>query len=131
MHLHDSYEIISDDVALVDTTQMMTSLQIAEAHKIMHHKGGKVQEEQKALKIFERAAKLGSAEGLYNVALMYKNAQAGLVQDIPKALKLCHEAASQKPYHRIAGSIMPNVGMAQAETFIGISYRDGLGVDQV
>ncbi len=86
---------------------------------------------QKALEIFERAAQRGSAKGLYELGQMYSNGYAGLTRDFGKKMECCLKAAAQKPYVSKDGRILPNAGVAQAENSIAVSYKDGMGVDQV
>ncbi len=77
----------------------------------------------KALKVYESAAQRGSAEGLYNLALMYFNGKAGLARDFFKARDYCLKAAAQRPFINFHGTIMPNAGVAEAENNIAMSYR--------
>jgi TPR repeat protein len=86
---------------------------------------------QKALEIYERAARRGSAKGLYTLGQMYSNGYAGLTRDFGKKMECCLKAAAQKPYVSKDGRILPNPGVAEAENSIAISYKDGIGVDQV
>ena len=123
-------EIPADEILQINLTMAMGSLQLPEAHKIMSNCEGDILKEQEALKIFESAAKVGSAEGLYNTALMHRYAKAGLPQDIQRAKELYFKAAAQKPFIQIEGMILAHRGVAEAENSIAIMYRDGLGVDK-
>lgn len=124
-------DVDPEDVHLIkNKAEVMMPLEIAKAHRILVKSKGNPREEMKAFAIFENAAKRGSAEGLYNVSLMYKNGQAGLARDLLKSREYCLKAASQKPYVKFQDKILKNIGVAEAETSIAISYRDGLGVDQ-
>jgi len=107
------------------------SQSIAEAHQYEHGTKSTTQGcNEKAFAIFEAAAKKGSAEGLYNVARFYSEGKGGLPRDFPKTVEMCRKAASQKAYIRFKEQILPNVGVAEAEAFLGNCYRDGRGVDQ-
>jgi len=104
---------------------------IAEAHQYEHGIMSATQGSlTKAFDIFEAAAKKGSAEGLYNVATFYSEGKAGLPRDFYKAVELGRKAASQKAFIRFKEKLFPNVGVAEAECFLGDCYRDGRGVDQ-
>jgi len=114
---------------LLEGQKLSTS--IAKAHQYEYGKFSTTQDSQeKALKIFEAAAKKGSAEGLYNVARFYSEGKGGLSRDFQKSVEMCRKAASQKAFTRFKGTIMPNVGVAAAEALLGNCYRDGRGVDK-
>jgi len=84
----------------------------------------------KAFDIFETAGKQGSAEGLYNMAKFYSEGKAGLPRDLNRAKELCLKAASQKSLYRFDEKIYTNIGVADAECFLGNYHRDGRGVDK-
>ena len=128
--IKDVADVFPAEIGQMTASAMANGFRIAEAHKIMTKGKGKISEEQKAMKIFEMTAKQGSAEGLYNLAIFYKDGTAGLARDLMKAKKLFEEAVSQKPYVQVGKKVMPNVGVAEAECTMGILYRDGLGVDK-
>jgi len=90
----------------------------------------KKSQEKKAFKVFEAAAKKGSAQGLYNMALFYDEGKGGLPRDFHKAMELCRKAARQKAFYRFKEKMLPNLGVAEAECFLGICYSCGQGVDQ-
>jgi len=87
-------------------------------------------QEEKAFKMFESAAKKGSADGLYYLSTFYCEGKAGLPRDFYKAYKLCRKAARQKAFIRFQDLLIPNQGVAEAELFLGDCYRDGRGVDR-
>jgi hypothetical protein len=63
---------------------------------------------------------------------MYKNGLAGLAVNYVKARELCLKAAEQKAYlKRPTNEVIPNLGVAEAENFIGMSYQFGMGVAKV
>jgi hypothetical protein len=69
---------------------------------------------------------------LFFTAVMKKGGQAGFQVDFVKARDLCLKAAEQPPFFKFPnGKLMANVGVAEAENFIGVSYRHGMGVDVV
>jgi len=86
--------------------------------------------EEKALAIFEAAAKKGNAEALYFLSTFYSEGKAGLPRDLPKAMKLCRKAAAQKAFIRFQDTTIPNYGVAEAECYLGDCYRDGRGVER-
>ena len=108
------------------------SASIAKAHQFEHGRmsTNQVTAEEKAFEIFEAAAKKGSAEGLYNMARFYSEGKAGLPRNFDKAIKLSRKAASQKAFIRVKEMMIPNIGVAEAESILGNCYRDGRGVDQ-
>lgn len=119
-----------DDVCSIDSIKLHNIFEVHKANQILLSHRGKVLEEQKALEIFESAAKRGSAEGLYNLASMHLDGKAGLARDPRKWFDLCCKAADQKPYMAVLDDVLPNTGVAEAENAIGVAYRDGLSVDQ-
>ncbi|PAA81453.1 hypothetical protein BOX15_Mlig024716g1, partial [Macrostomum lignano] len=131
-HVMKQGPVSPDDVGTMDSTNWQTASEIKKAHRILLAGRGTVRGEQKALKIFESAAKRGSAEGLYNMALMYKDGMAGLAVNPKKYLDLCRKAAEQKPYLKVKtiGTVLRNIGVAEAENAVAMAYRDGLAVDQ-
>jgi len=69
---------------------------------------------------------------LSSLGMMYKNGLAGLAVDYVRARELCLEAAEQKAYlKRPTNEVIPNLGVAEAENFIGMSYQIGMGVAKV
>ncbi len=126
-------DVLPDEVLHLEFEEFWTSHMLcSKAHKAVHHEPGDLTiREKKALNLFEEAAARGYAEGLYNVGVMYKDGSAGLPRDFERALEYFHKAAGQRPYLRVfQGVVQPNLGVAEAETIIGIHYRDGLAVDQ-
>jgi len=85
--------------------------------------------EEKAFAIYKAAAKKGNAQGLYNMAIFYSEGKGGLPRDFHKAVELCRKAAGQKAFIRFEENVIRNAGVADAECFLGDSYRDGRGVD--
>ena len=82
------------------------------------------------MEIFEKTANMGSADGLYNFGVMYFRGMAGLDRDFVRAKEYFLRAAAQKPFVGFQDVIMPNLGVAEAENLIAITYRDGIGVDE-
>jgi len=106
---------------------------VAKAHQLEHGQmssSTKKNQERKAFDIFEAAAKKGSAEGLYNMALFFSQGKGGLTRDFYKAIDLCRKAAGQKAFIQFKEDLLPNLGVADAESFIGNCYRQGQGVDR-
>ena len=89
-----------------------------------------VEMERKAFTLFQEAGERGNAEGLYNVAMMYKRGQGGLPRDFSKQREYCKRAAAQKPFLKFNDIIVLNIGVAEAENSLGIDYRDGTGCDR-
>ncbi|PAA81454.1 hypothetical protein BOX15_Mlig016935g1, partial [Macrostomum lignano] len=120
------------DVGTMDSAMRKMMLDVRKAHLILLSGRGKVLEEQKALEIFKSTANRGSAEGLYNMALMHKDGMAGLSRNPERYLELCRRTAEQKPYLKLEGSntVLANIGVAEAENSIAMAYRDGFTVDQ-
>jgi TPR repeat protein len=84
-----------------------------------------------AVRAYEEAAHIGSAEGMYNLAILYEKGQGGLVRDFARKLEYLGRAIAQKPFVELAGSskVFANIGVAEAENAMGVSYREGAGVD--
>ncbi|PAA54040.1 hypothetical protein BOX15_Mlig026018g1 [Macrostomum lignano] len=128
--IQQSSNVSPSDVSPMNDYQSESYTEIIEAHQILQSGRGNFAEEQRALRIFQSIATRGCANGLYNLAVMYKDGRAGLARDSKKYINLCHQAAGQKPYLDDGSAIFRNVGVAEAENSIGMAYRDGLTVDQ-
>jgi TPR repeat protein len=128
--LKSGFDVLPEEIQPFKKSHLHPKIEIDNAHKIMMTSTGNVNKEQEALKIFELAAQRGSAEGLYNLGLMYFNGKAGIARDLFKAREHFLKAADQKPFIKFKELILPNVGVADAENYIAMSYRDGMGVDQ-
>ena len=85
------------------------------------------QDDDTAVKLYTKAAGMGNAEGIYNLALMYKRGR-GVRQDFVMAVKLLKEAASKPPFHKTMRT--PVVGVAEAQHSLGLTYEEGVGVTQ-
>jgi TPR repeat protein len=65
-------------------------------------------------------------------AYMYKEGMAGHLVDYEKARKLCLKAAEHKAFIIVpSGKVCPNLGVAEAENYLGMTYRHGMGIDKV
>ncbi|PAA75023.1 hypothetical protein BOX15_Mlig019947g1 [Macrostomum lignano] len=130
--LKQASDVSDEDAYQMNMVHLQTAYEISKAHRILHAGKGKVEEEKKALEIYQSAAERGSAEGLYNMAVMFKEGLAGWSKNPKKYFELCHEAAAQKPYLKTtrADIVFPNIGVAEAENAIAMAYRDGFNVDQ-
>ncbi len=134
--LVDEHEIAEDEICTkqfkifkenLDTCQKAHQLVFATAGA-----GSQIEREKKALKLFEQAAAKGCPEGLFNVALMYSEGQAGLARDFKRSLDLFHQVVREhKPYVKIMpiGFVEHHLGVAEAENMISLRFRDGLGVE--
>lgn len=79
---------------------------------------------QRALAQYRASADMGCAEGMYRLALCYRDG-LGCKQDLRLFWQWVRKAAVQMPY-QASGCLNP--GVAAAENAIGVSYREGLGV---
>ncbi|KAG4066402.1 hypothetical protein HA402_007038 [Bradysia odoriphaga] len=100
----------------------------AEGHKYQHGMGV-TQDYQIAAQWFAKAAAEGSAEGLYNLAILTKEGK-GVKIDVAESVRLLKLAASQDICVDMFGIKMPNIGVKEAEHCLGLSYHDGIGVPQ-
>ncbi|PAA88107.1 hypothetical protein BOX15_Mlig005775g2, partial [Macrostomum lignano] len=122
--------ISPDEVSPIDSTILQSISELDKAHQILQSGRGDITEEQKAFEIFESVSKQGSAQGLYNMAIMYKDGNAGLARDPAKHFQLCLQAAEQKPYLSAMDDVFLNIGVAEAENALGVAYRNGMAVDK-
>ncbi len=108
------------------TEKMKAASLVLKAH-IIRDKG----DLRQATKFYEEAAQAGSAEGLYNLGVLYNAGRGGFLRDFGRAASLFRQACSQKAFWHIEGSdgYVVNVGVAEAENSIGVMFRDGIGVD--
>ncbi|PAA57002.1 hypothetical protein BOX15_Mlig011296g1, partial [Macrostomum lignano] len=123
-------DISPDEVHPMDSAVLQSISELDKAHQILQSGRGDIGEEQKAFEIFESVAKQGSAQGLYNMAIMYKDGNAGLARDPAKHFQLCLQAAEQNPYLSAMDDVFLNIGVAEAENALGVAYRDGMAVDK-
>jgi len=86
--------------------------------------------EGKALEILQAAAKKGNAGALLCMATLHSEGKSGVPRNFHKAIELCRKAASQKAFIRFKETIFPNLGVAEAECYLGACYHDGRGVDR-
>ena len=64
--------------------------------------------------------------------IIHKDGLAGFPVNYAKAREFCLKAAQQAAFlRRSNGEVYPNIGVASAENFIGMSHRHGMGVDKV
>ena len=82
---------------------------------------------EQAARLFAKAATVGNAEAIYNLAALTKTGK-GVDRDIPLALRLLRQAASQQPFLD-KGKSIKNVGVAEAEHSLGLCYEEGVGVE--
>ncbi|CAF4802743.1 unnamed protein product, partial [Rotaria socialis] len=80
-----------------------------------------------AAKFYSKAIALGSAEGMYNLALLHQRG-LGVKKDMRMAIQLLEQAASQTPIMSDKFPV-PNVGVAEAEHSLGLHYETGVGVE--
>ena len=97
------------------------------AHQYRDGDGNIKQDYELAARFYSKAATLGNAEGMYNLALMHKQG-LGVQKDIQAAIKLLEKAAAQN--HSMSDKLLiPNVGVAEAEHSLGLHYATGVGVE--
>ncbi|CAF1195575.1 unnamed protein product, partial [Rotaria sp. Silwood1] len=80
-----------------------------------------------AARFYSKAAALGNAEGMYNLALLHQQG-LGVKKDIQATIELLEQAAAQSPTMSDKLPI-PNVGVAEAEHSLGLHYETGVGVE--
>ncbi|CAF1935274.1 unnamed protein product [Rotaria magnacalcarata] len=80
-----------------------------------------------AAKFYSKAVALGSAEGMYNLALLHQRG-LGVQIDMQTSIRLLEQAAAQNPTMSDKCPI-PNVGVAEAEHSLGLHYEMGVGVE--
>lgn len=80
-----------------------------------------------AAKMFAKAAVKGSAEGLYNLALLMTVGK-GVQKNVQESFRLLELAANQDIVIEMNGIKSPNIGVVQAEHMIGHRYHQGVGV---
>ncbi|CAF1066395.1 unnamed protein product [Rotaria sordida] len=80
-----------------------------------------------AVRFYSKAAALGNAEGMYNLALLHQQG-LGVKKDIQATIELLEQAAAQSPTMSDKLPI-PNVGVAEAEHSLGLHYETGVGVE--
>ncbi|CAF1239650.1 unnamed protein product [Didymodactylos carnosus] len=85
------------------------------------------QDYELATRFYSKAAALGNAEGMYNLALLHRQG-LGVQKDIQAAIKLLEKAAAQNP-SMSDKLLIPNVGVAEAEHALGLHYATGVGVE--
>jgi TPR repeat protein len=123
-------DVLPEEIQPCSPSYKETTQDIVEAQTMLSNRGINIENEMRALKVYEVAAQKGSANGLYNLSQMYFNGKAGLARDFVKGIEYSLKAADQKPFISFQGSIIPNIGVAEAENQIAMCYRDGMGVDE-
>ncbi|XP_055340430.1 uncharacterized protein LOC129589632 [Paramacrobiotus metropolitanus] len=101
---------------------------LRDAHSYYHGARGRPRDHKRAFQLYKEAADLGSAEGQYNLGLMYANGE-GTNTDYALMLRYFKLAADQKPFVKWKGYYTHDLGVAEAENALGNAYRDGRGVD--
>lgn len=122
-----------EDIKVITFAEMISyrqmKLHLAKAHE-PYLGSGKLQKTKKeALKIFQKAAKMEDAEGLYNTGCFYASGEGGLSIDYAMSGELFSRAAAQKAFYQFEEEIIINIGVADAENSIGIRFCDGEGAD--
>ncbi|CAF1355338.1 unnamed protein product [Didymodactylos carnosus] len=116
---------ISDPITFLAAQKIMI-----DAHKL--YQSGRPGIEAHVVELCSKAAAMNSAEGHQNMSVFYAEGYGGLLRDFARSKQHCEAAASQKPFCRVGGPkglIQPNVGVIEAENSLGVTYRDGAGVD--
>jgi TPR repeat protein len=85
---------------------------------------------RKALNLFEEAEKKDSTDAFYNIGLFYSKGFAGLPKDFKRAREYWIKAAQHKAFVKHEGIVLPNIGVAESEHCLGLSYRDGCGIEK-
>tara|TARA_R110002050_G_scaffold74115_2_gene159209 strand:- start:87 stop:932 length:846 start_codon:yes stop_codon:yes gene_type:complete len=119
----DESDIESSPTAVLASFKVLGT--VTKAHQ--YRRRGDIQQ---AAAFYEKAAKRGSAEGMYNLAIYISEGCGGRDRDFSLAMDYIKQAVRQKAFLRVPGnSLLPNIGVAEAENFMGNSYREGRGVD--
>jgi len=127
LHLtNDDIENCRDKEQFCECSNLSSSLEKA----YQFEQAATLDGERNALEIYKDAAEKGFAYGFYNMARFYNEEKADLPRNFHKAIELCRKAASRKAFIRFEEMMSPNVGVAEAEVFLGNCYRDGRGVDR-
>jgi len=93
-------------------------------------RGGCPQDYEKAAEYYSKAASLGSADGLYNLALLTREGK-GVERNLRKGHQLLLEAASKPPtieYTKGSGIKTRNIGVMEACHSLGTAYQNGYAV---
>ena len=102
----------------------------AEAHKYLHGLDGCQRDYEMAAKLFAKAARKENAEGLYNLAVLTQEGK-GVQLNIQEGHRLFLQAANQDPMKELlpgSGVLARNLGVAEAQHHLGLSYENGIGV---
>jgi len=84
------------------------------------------QDYENAAYYYGKAAEMGNAEGIYNLACLTDRG-LGVPKDHDLAHELFQKAANQSPVHPIFKEA-PNTGVAEAEHALGLRYSEGIVV---
>lgn len=95
------------------------------AHQYLTGMDNVRQSYEEAARLFAKAAAVGNAQAIYNLAILTKEGK-GVKRDIPEAIRLLRQVAALPPI--IADSTL-NTGVAEAQHCLGLCYSDGVGVD--
>lgn len=117
-------ELSRADAAIVVERFERTSPLVRRAHRL-RDKGDLVA----AVAEYQRAADEGNAAAMYNAGVLLKPSSGNALTDPTCALSLLQRAAAEPPGWRMGGRYIQNLGVAEAENALGVSYRDGDGVD--
>ncbi|CAF3779137.1 unnamed protein product [Rotaria socialis] len=101
---------------------------VEKGYKYEHGDNDVKQNYEEAARYFEKAARQGNAEGMYNLARLSEHG-LGVKKDHNIAQNLYEQAAAEPPYHSELYNIRNN-GVAEAEHALGVRYAEGVVVNK-
>lgn len=108
---------------------LMAEADVYEAHRFLTGMDKVNQSFKRAALLFSKASEAGNAEAIYNLGHLTMMGVEGVEKDIPLALKLFHRAAKMPATKKIDCRTIPNLGVAESQFAIGLSYEDEVGVE--
>eukprot|EP01105_Mastigella_eilhardi_P004370 TRINITY_DN157_c1_g2_i8.p1 TRINITY_DN157_c1_g2~~TRINITY_DN157_c1_g2_i8.p1 ORF type:complete len:632 (-),score=128.33 TRINITY_DN157_c1_g2_i8:44-1939(-) len=103
---------------------------LLEAQRLCNEATGLLQTDpRKAMDLYEQAAQSGYAFGMYCLAKGICDGVGNWTRDFYRADEILRRAAAQDPFLNVNGQLISNWGVPAAMGSIGVSFRDGRGVD--
>ncbi|CAF3771054.1 unnamed protein product [Rotaria magnacalcarata] len=127
--IHETLGIDPENLQTLHSLVDQLGLDVADVlkgHKYEHGDIDIKQDYEQAAKYYAKAARHGSAAGMYYLARL-TDLGLGVKKDHDMAHKLFEQAAEQSAEHPKFKD-RPNVGVADAENALGLLYAEGVGV---
>ncbi|CAF1310485.1 unnamed protein product [Rotaria magnacalcarata] len=127
--IHETLGIDPENLQTLHSLVDQLGLDVADVlkgHKYEHGDIDIKQDYEQAAKYYAKAARHGSAAGMYYLARL-TDLGLGVKKDHDMAHKLFEQAAEQSAEHPKFKD-RPNVGVADAENALGLHYAEGVGV---